>query len=247
MGPFLAAALTLLAFGGTVAGVAAGGPTGRQDRAQSLQRCVDRWNQMRMTLLGTVASVRARPRCEVELAYSFRLSTGSCAAAQVYRGAPRTCVDRRSSFLCVLNQFGAYACPTHADTTHVRRWNAIFRGHHLVLKHPPAVMPRTPLPGWARRYPYRDGFIQPWTSADHLRSGLTLVGQYGGKCSQTSELTTATTALRCGFTRRGFLYLLDPCFAQKPTWRRGGGLGACETAPGSATFRRFLITGSAGP
>jgi hypothetical protein len=202
---------------------------------------------MRMTLFGTVAAVRARPRCQVELAYSFRQSTGSCAPVQLYRAKPLTCIDRRSSFLCVLNRYGAYACPTHAGRSHVRVWNAILQHRRLVLKHPPVVMPHMSLPRWAHRYPYQDGFIHPWTYTGQLRRGLKLTGHYSGTCSQTSEETSATTALRCGVRKKGFLYLLDPCFAQRPGWRRGGVVGACETAPGSLTFRGLLITGVAGP
>jgi hypothetical protein len=202
---------------------------------------------MRMTLFGTVAAVRAHPRCQVELAYSFRPPTGSCSPLQLSRAKPRTCIDRSNSFPCVLNAYGAYACPTHAERSHVRDWNAIIRHGRLVLKRPPAVLPHTPSPRWSQRYPYQDGFIHPWTATGHLRRGLKLIGHYRGTCSQTSEETTVTTALRCGVRRNGFLYLLDPCFAQNSAWRRGGVIGACETAPGSITFRRLLITGHAGP
>jgi hypothetical protein len=202
---------------------------------------------MRMTLFGTVAAVRARPGCQVELVYSFRQSTGSCAPAQLYRAKAGTCIDRHSSFLCVLNRYGAYACPTHAGSTRVRVWNAILAHARLALKHPPAVIPHTEPPPWTQRYPYQDGFIHPWTPTGSMRRGLKLTGHQKGTCSQTSEETNATTALRCGVRKNGFLYLLDPCFAQSRAWRRGGVIGACENAPGSLTFKRLLITGRAGP
>lgn len=216
--------------------------------AQARGRCVVRWNQMRMDWQGTVVAVRSRPRCEVELAFAYLQPRGSCAPAALYRIGPRTCLDRTNSFVCQINSYGAYACPSHASRTRVREWNAVLRADkRLVLNNPPAITPHVALPAWARRYPYRDGLIHPWTASGELRQGLKLTGHYRGTCSRTSAVTRTKTALRCGVQRAGFLYLLDPCFARSASWRRGGVVGACETAPGSLTFQRLLITGAVGP
>jgi hypothetical protein len=212
---------------------------------EAQQRCVDRWSQMEMHWSRTIAIVTSHPRCAITLAYTYRpYGSSSCRPpARLLPGTPKLCLDRDSSFKCVINRYGAYECPTHASAASLRGWNAaVTQGRRLVLARPPQTSPKTPLPPWARRYPYVDGFILPWTRTGQLRAGLTLVARYKGKCAPISETTTANGALRCGDPRTNIRF--DPCFPQKASWEHGGVVAACAEAPGSTTFRRLTISGS---
>src|SRR2546425_8661655 len=95
--------------------------------AEARQWCVGRWNQMRMSGVRTIAIVSARPRCSVTLAdvYSPLYRWGCDRPARLYPGKPRTCLDRTIGFDCVINKYGAYECPAHANATgRLRGWNA---------------------------------------------------------------------------------------------------------------------------
>jgi hypothetical protein len=213
--------------------------------AQAQQRCVDRWNQMKMSWTRTIAIVAPHPRCTITLAYTYRPDRSSCRPpARLLPRTPKLCLDRNLSFECVINRYGAYQCPTHASAASLRGWNAAVTqgGRRLVLDRPPPTNPKTPLPPWARRYPHMDGFILPWTSTGRLREGLTLRGQYKGKCAPISETTTANGALRCVDPRSNNRF--DPCFPSKASWEHAGVVAACAEAPGSTTFQRLTISGS---
>lgn len=211
---------------------------------QTQQGCVDRWNQMRMSQENTIASIVANRRCSVTLAYTFTAASGGpkmCAPGQRVSGTARQCLDRQHAFVCVLNQYGAYACPSHANQSGGVDWNASLDRHGVLsLDHPPKTKPTTALPGWAATYPYKDGFILPWTSTGSLRAGLSLTEhRSSGLCSQASETTTAPGALRCYAARE----LYDPCFSPEPSWADGRAIAACAQAPGSTKFSRFVIRG----
>jgi hypothetical protein len=65
-------------------------------------------------------------------------------AARPFPGHPALCLDRTLSFVCVLNRFGAYACPSHVNSGALKHKNAtVDRTGHLVLD--------KPWPGQARR------------------------------------------------------------------------------------------------
>src|SRR3954454_11993125 len=80
---------------------------------QQLRTCVDRWNQGRMIDWGpSLAAVESSPHCTVMLAYVYeRPPSSSCAPGVVWREHVRYCLDRHLSFVCTLNQDGAYECP----------------------------------------------------------------------------------------------------------------------------------------
>jgi hypothetical protein len=221
---------------------------------ESLQRCADRWNQMRMDARPTIAIVSARGRCSVTLAYGFPISyreTSTCTMPyKVVSGPPLMCRTLKYAFYCRVNKYGAYACTTHAtEPRHgaLRGWNATLSGGTLALDHPPRHHPSTPLPSWAAQYPYANGFIHPWDRNGHLRSGLKLEDHYRGTCSGASHVSGASRVaardapLRCYGTR----VLFDPCFPQVASWTRGRVVAACPVQPGSTTFERFVILGPA--
>ena len=105
--------------------------------AQALRACVDRWNQGNMVGWGPalvnvsvrrlnaaqLAEVGLRnptvPRCVVALAIEFRRDPkAGCSGASVVAGRPGWCVNRSQTWNCVMDGFGAYECPTNADTAH---------------------------------------------------------------------------------------------------------------------------------
>jgi hypothetical protein len=226
----------------------AGSSTRGSARLQSTQRqwCANRWNQMRMTWPRTIALVSSKPVCAVALAYTYQAHGSDCRSpAYVLQESPKICLDPTASFQCRINQYGAYGCTTHALPSPRRRWNArVTKSRELVLNSPPQTNPRTPVPPWATRYPYRDGFILPWTKRAQLRSGLSLHGHHAGTCSATSERTRQIGALRCSDSSVHALY--DPCFPQRSRWQHGGVVAACAVAPGGVAFRRFVIRGKGG-
>ena len=216
--------------------------------AQRLRLCVDRWNQGRMVLWGpTLASVSLRSRCAVTMAYWYermpqlgkKLECGG-GAARPFPGHPTLCLDRTFSFICVLDRFGAYACPSHVNSGALKHKNAtVDRTGHLILDKPLAGTTATPLLPWQRRYTYREGYIYPWTSAGTLRQGLTLFGHRHANCDPSS-MQAGGTALRCSINSGSLL--VDPCYPQRAAWARGGGVAACPTAPGATTFERLKIS-----
>jgi hypothetical protein len=142
----------------------------------------------------------------------------------------------------VINRFGAYVCPTNADTAHLalKNENASIDGRGLLTFHTPLKgTGATPALAWQRRYPHIDGWIYPWTRAGRLRPGLTfLAGEERGSCEVGSEQTVAKPAISCH--TGGFI--TDPCFPQKANWKRSGLIAACPNAPGDTTFSRFVIS-----
>jgi hypothetical protein len=200
------------------------------------QWCAQRWNQMRMNWSPTIAHVSGKSGCSIVLAYSLRLDQAACGSKSTLAGAPGWCVDRRSGFICRIDKFGAYGCATHASPIKVRRWNAAVTARRLTLNHPPLSPVTTPRPRWTVSYPYRDGFIHPWSTTGRLRKGLTLKGAQHADCSSSSEKTSAGGALRCLVSASDRLY--DPCF---PAIRTRP-IVACSEAPGSKHFIRVLMT-----
>jgi hypothetical protein len=214
---------------------------------QALQGCVERWNQMRMSQTNTIAKVAANTGCAITLAYAYRApKTGrsKCTPGQPLSKTKSRCIDSHQTFVCTLNRYGAYSCPSHATPSAAIAWNAKIDARGLLrLSHPPTSRPTVPLPSWAAKYPYKDGFILPWIERRGrrtLRAGLKLAARPSeGVCSESSETTTAPGALRCYANHD----LFDPCFAAKASWPKGGVIAACAQAPGSTTFSRFLIRG----
>jgi hypothetical protein len=229
----------------------ASGGTRTPSSAQSLQWCVNRWNQLKIDWLSaqTIAIVASRP-CFIKFADAgdWWSGRGSCPGdAPNYRfppGVPKVC----AVFPCAINHYGAYQCWIHASNTvgATRHWNAfVTRTGELVLDHPPTNNVRTPLPSWAAGYPHDNGYIIPWTKGGQLRHGLRLGGtSREASCIQQSDEVAAATALTCD--RHDLLY--DPCFAAKPGLEKDSiterpGIVACAMAPGSTSFIRIKSNG----
>ena len=159
-------------------------------------------------------------------------------------GRPKVCVERRSTYVCVINGFGAFACPTNAEgSPPLANENATTDGRGVLrLEVPSRRTHATPPLPWQRRYPHVDGWIEPWTSSGKLRPGLRFAIRYsgGGSCSRGSEQTVAKAAVRCFWVVRSAI--VDPCFPQRAEWRHRGAVLACATAPGRTVFGRFVIT-----
>jgi len=238
-------------------------------KAQALRTCVDRWNQANMLGWGPalvrvgvrqvgaaqLAAVGLRnphlQRCAVSLSFEFRTDprTG-CSGASPAPRKPKMCVYRSSTFTCVLDRYGAYACPVRHEPsrTPLQQENAITDEHGVMSVDVPidgthAVQPLT----WARRYPHADGWIEPWTSSGKLRPGLRFVAhpftknyRGGGSCATGSELTQAKSAIRCLWRR---MYVVDPCFPETADWPQASAVAACPDWPGGTTFARFIISG----
>ena len=230
---------------------------------QALRTCVDRWNQANMVgwgpalvrisvrTLGTdqLAQVGLRHpslrRCVVLFAFEVRRGARKgCPGAEVVPGKPGYCVDRSGTFFCVINVYGAYACPPRhepdrtlplkkqdgaTDTRGVLRLVVPLRGTQ-------AARPLT----W-QHYPHTDGWIEPWERFHRLRTGLTFTGTFrgGGSCGVGSEQSVAKSAIRCLWRNSN---IVDPCFPPQRRWNHLGVLVACSTAPGARAFTRFEIT-----
>ena len=231
--------------------------------AQALRTCVDRWNEGNMLGWGpTLARVsirrldatqlaavglrdRALRRCTVSLAVHSRRDPGTgCSGEAVMPGHPQFCVYRQSTFVCVMNAFGAYGCPHTADgSPPLRNKNATTDGNGLLTLDAPLEGTRaTPPLAWQRRYPHTDGLIEPWTRSGKLRPGLRFTSTYGGggTCGPGfgSEQTVAKSAVRCLW--RG-LYQVDPCFPQRAGSNGRGAVFACPNGRGATAFGRFVI------
>lgn len=215
----------------------------RAQTGQALRVCIDRWNQGRMLSWGpTLAFVSARPRCTVSLAvhYVRKAATGCVKGAPLptYAGF---CVDRSVVYICVINRFGGYVCPSNADTAgralKLRNASTDTRGH---------LTPDTPLRGthgtpplqWQRRYPHVDGWILPWAEDGRLRNGLQFRARERGDCFRASQQTATRSAVRCASGPRS----TDPCFPRAAPLRPGD-IVACPNAPGDTSFTRFVVSG----
>jgi hypothetical protein len=159
-------------------------------------------------------------------------------------GYPKACVDRKRTWICVINVVGGYDCLIRHEPLYepLRNQNATTDARGLLrLDHPLRGTHLTPPLAWQRRYPHIDGFIHPWTRGGKLRPGLTFdqaggARHYRGTCWRGTELTFDKSALRC-YSDVQF----DPCFAPTRNWNRPGVVVACADA-GFTTFGRFLIT-----
>lgn len=229
--------------------------------AQALRTCVDRWNRGNMRGWGpTLASVSVRRdtadqlaavglrdperrRCTVALAvHSRRDPRAGCSGEAVLPGHPRFCVYRRSTYVCIINGFGGYGCPTNAEgSPPLRHKNATTDERGVLKLDVPLKGTRATAPlAWQRRYPHTDGWIEPWTSSGRLRPGLRLTGTYSGSCSRGSYETPAKTAGRCLLLAGTGIF--DPCFVRRARWGHRGTVAACASWPGGTTFGRFVIT-----
>ena len=93
--------------------------------AQTLRTCVDRWNRGNMLGWGpTLASVGValrrvkageQSRCVVALAVSYKRQTGSRCYDHPVPGHSDYCFRRSQTYVCVMEHFGAYVCPTNAE------------------------------------------------------------------------------------------------------------------------------------
>jgi hypothetical protein len=200
-----------------VAAAGAGSP------AQQRQLCVDRWNALNMRWGGanTIAVVLAAP-CRVTLAWA-------------YAGA----VNRKYNFACVVNRFGAYACPSHAQGPgyDVGGWNATLRGYVLRLNHPPPLRLRLSLPGWARRYELTNGFIIPFDGRGAAVGGIRIRAAVTGNCLAAFGRVTFRSGLRCFGDDN---YIRDPCFSPTGDVHAGDSV-LCPRAPGSTVFDRLRV------
>jgi hypothetical protein len=176
-------------------------------------------------------------RCAVSLAVHFRRDprTG-CRGEAVLPGHRDFCVYRGSTYVCVMNDFGGFGCPTNAEgSPPLRHKNATTDERGVLRLDVPLEGTHATAPlMWQRRYPHVDGWIEPWTKAGTLRPGLKLTGYDRGRCSRGSYQTRTKTAGRC--LPRDYSGIYDPCFPQRNDWR----LAACGIAPGRTTFSRFV-------
>jgi hypothetical protein len=196
---------------------------------QSRQWCVNRWNQSNMRWPASPASVT--PRCSIVLAYAFRAGSAGCSKSQSREGA--WCIDMSFGFVCQLNRYGAYACPTHAKPIHVTSWNgATFAPNRLILKAEFRSHVVTPAPPWTR-LPHIDGFIRPWTLAGHLRPGLRMARSVAARCTALSE--RVSLAKRC-VDSNNYALRLDPCFSDPRSQHKY----ACPVAAGATRYE--LVT-----
>jgi hypothetical protein len=208
-------------------------------RAQAVRTCVDRWNQGNMVGWGPAVGSAAFRRLDVRERKEMGAAKPERARCTVALAAD----GRRRTWICVLDDDGAYVCPIRHEPFDVplRNENAsIDRRGVLKLDAPlPGTHATPPLP-WQRRYPHVDGFILPWTRSGRLRHGLRL-DQIGaprhsrGICSHGSEMMFDRSALRCVSDVQ-----LDPCFARTPRWNRRGAVVACGYQ-GWTRFQRFVI------
>jgi hypothetical protein len=185
----------------------------------------------------------ARPRCTVSLAVHSRRDPGAgCPGQAVMPGFPKFCVYRGSTYVCIINRFGGYGCPTNAEgSPPLTNKNATTDERGALKLDAPLVRtrPTPPLP-WQRRYPHTDGWIEPWTNGGTLRAGLSLTGNYRGSCFRGSYESASKSAGRCVLL--DYSGRFDPCFPPRPHWRRHGTIFACGTWPGATTFSRFVMT-----
>ena len=226
--------------------------TGPNPDAQELRTCADRWTQGNMLGWGpTQASVGVAirrvkagqaSRCVVALAVHYKRDPRSgCSGSPAVPGHPGSCVDRGSTYVCVLNRFGAYACPSNAEgSPPLRHENATTDERGVLrLDKPLAGTHPTPPLGWQRRYPHIRGWIEPWTASGKLRRGLRLESGHRGPCFGGSYETQTDSVLRC---RGPDLGAFDPCFPETRDWRDGG-VAACAEAPGDTAFTSWVISG----
>ena len=224
-------------------------------RAQALRTCADRWNQGNMVSWGPTFAcvsfrrptryerqylgVPDRPHCVVVLAVSYRrnLAGTRCYGDHPVPGHPQFCFRLTQTYSCVMEQSGAYVCPTNAEgSPPLRKQNATVGGRGaLTLRISLEGTHATPPLAWQRRYPRIDGFVEPWTSSGKLRPGLRFEGEGQGRCFLVAE--TIRSAISC-LTRTDTRY--NACFPQRRDWRAGD-LAACG-APGATTFLRWRIT-----
>jgi hypothetical protein len=212
---------------------------GGRSQAGSLQRlrlCIDRWNQGRMIDWGpSIAAVSSSPRCTVSLAYVYKRDPSpSCKPAVAWHGHTGYCLDRRVTFVCSLNHHGAYLCPGHVNGGPLPTENArLSGGGYLTPEKSLHGTHSTSLLAWQRRYTFRDGYIYPWTTSGALRSGLTLTGDYSGRCDRWIG-----PGYRCA-TDTGSL-LIIPCYPRRTAPPKAT-VGACPDAPGSTHFLRIRM------
>jgi hypothetical protein len=231
---------------------------------QSLRTCADRWNQGNMRGWGPAlidvslrrldsahlraAGLDGKPklRCVILFSFEFRRDNHKgCSGGAVVPGDHSRCFDPSGSFFCVINRFGAYACPPRHEpdrTLPLRRKDGATDARGvLTLSIATPATHRTPLLLWQKRYPHIDGWILPWTSSGDLRRGVTLnnvIDRGGGTCGSGSEQSVALSALRCLWHQT---YILDPCFPQHARWNHRGAIVACATEPGSTMFGRLVV------
>src|SRR5919204_1040313 len=226
-GLLVAASLAAVVAGDT----AAAGTSRAPSAAQALRTCVDRWNQGNMLGWGpTLANVSIRRltadqlaavglrnpalrRCAVSLAvHSRRDPRTGCSGEAVLPGHPSFCVYRGSTYVCIINRFGGYGCPTNAEgSPPLRHKNATTDTRGVLKLDVPLEGTHATSPlAWQRRYPHVDGWIEPWTKAGTLRAGLRLTGHYRGSCFRGPYQAQTKTAGRCVLL--DYSGTFDPCF-----------------------------------
>jgi hypothetical protein len=203
---------------------------------QALRTCVDRWNQANMVGWGpdlVDIAVRRLVPDEVHNVGSYG-RTPRCVASIASK-------LHQLTFVCVVNDSGAYDCSRFSDgapplrdrngkidARGVLRLDVALGGTHAA---PPLA--------W-QRYPHVDGNIHPWTSSGKLRSGLSFYPDRGarfrGHCFKGSEYTRDPAALKCVSDVQ-----FEACYAPTRNWNRIGAVVACASA-GSTRFSRFVIS-----
>jgi hypothetical protein len=185
-------------------------------------------------------------RCAVSLAvHARRDPTSGCSGEAVMPGYPRFCVYRKSTYVCIINRFGGYGCPTNAEgSPPLRNANATTNERGVLKLDVPLKGTHATRPlAWQRLYPHTDGWVEPWTKRGTLRAGVKFTFDYrdGGTCSQGSQQTRSRIAVRCLWLTPTRMNIVDPCFPQTPRWHHRGAVVACPSMPGSTNLGRFVI------
>jgi hypothetical protein len=208
-----------------------GSSTHRATPAMLRQACVVRWNWLHYghEFVPSPAPnatapvvVRVKP-CRIEVDY--RLS----------RSDPNYKSYLGMYFGCVLNRFQAYVCDSHAiglpgDPPRKGQNGRYFvKDGTIRLNRPPVRPIAVSKPGWAKRYPIKEGFIEPFDQHGALRPGLALRGRVPAPGCATFRDLQRSTFVICG---AGIV-----CFVPHlPVHERE--LIACPTNRGSRVFNR---------
>ena len=192
-----------------------------------------RWGPTLASVGVAVRRVKAgeQSRCVVALAVSYKRQTGSRCYDHPVPGHSDYCFRRSQTYVCVIEHFGAYQCPTNAEGSRpLRNQNAMVdRRGALTLQVSLGGTRATPPLAW-QRYPHVDGFVEPWAAGGTLRPGLRFKGEGRGGCVVVDE-TALIHALDKGVIAGAGLDV----YAEEPSVPRSLTTNSSNIRPMSAT------------